>query len=52
MNLRDTADRLLRYIEELETAREKLMVIKDDISNQIAESSNKTLYILAIVEPA
>lgn len=49
MNLRDTTDRLVKYIEELETAREKLLVIKDDITNQIAESSNKTLYMLAIL---
>lgn len=49
MNLRDTTDRLLRYVEELDAARERSLIIKDDIANQLAESSNKTLYILAII---
>ncbi|HRX89427.1 MAG TPA: CorA family divalent cation transporter, partial [Steroidobacteraceae bacterium] len=47
--LRDTADRLMRYIEELDAARERSMVLKDDISNRLAESTNKTLYILSII---
>ncbi len=49
LNLRETIDRLLRYIEELDAARERAMVIKDDISNQLAESTNKTLYVLSII---
>ena len=49
MNLRETSDKLLRYVEELDTARERSMVIKDDIANQLAESTNKTLYVLAII---
>ncbi|MBT8486611.1 MAG: zinc transporter ZntB, partial [Phycisphaerae bacterium] len=47
IGLRETADKLLRYVEELDTARERSMVIKDDIANQLAESTNKTLYVLA-----
>ncbi len=49
IGLRETADRLLRYTEELDAARERSIVIKDDIANQLAESTNKTLYVLAIV---
>jgi len=49
LNLRETIDRLLRYIEELDAARERAMVIRDDISNQLAESTNKTLYVLSII---
>lgn len=49
MNVRETSDKLLRYVEELDTARERSMVIKDDIANQLAESTNKTLYVLAII---
>ena len=47
--LRETTDKLLRYVEELDTARERAMVLKDDIANQLAESTNKTLYALAII---
>lgn len=49
MHLRETADRLMRYVEEIDSARERSMVLKDDIANQMAESTNKTLYLLAIV---
>lgn len=49
MRLRETIDRLFRYLEEIDAARERTSVIKDDITNQLAEASNKTLYVLAIV---
>jgi len=49
LRLRETIDRLLRYIEEIDAARERAVVAKDDIANQLAEATNKTLYILAIV---
>lgn len=49
MRLRETIDRLFRYLEEIEAARERAAVIRDDIANHIAEASNKTLYILAII---
>ncbi len=47
--LRETADRLIRYVEELDAARERSMILKDDIANQLAESTNKTLYVLAVI---
>jgi len=49
LRLRETIDGLLRYVEELDAVRERTMVIKDDIVNQMAESTNKTLYVLAII---
>ncbi len=49
LHLRETSDRLLRYVEELDALRERSLVIKDDIANRLSESSNKTLYILAII---
>lgn len=48
-HLRETSDRLLRYLEELDATRERAMVVKDDIANQLSEASNKTLYVLAII---
>jgi len=47
--MRDSADRLTRYVEELDAARERSMIIKDDIANQLSESANRTLYVLAII---
>ena len=48
-HLRETSDRLMRYLEELDATRERAMVVKDDIANQLSEASNKTLYVLAII---
>ena len=48
-SLRETDDRLLRYVEELDAARERAIVIKDDIANQLSEAANRTLYLLSIV---
>jgi len=48
-HLRESADRLTRYVEELDAARERSMIIKDDIANQLSESANRTLYVLAII---
>lgn len=48
-HLRETSDKLMRYLEELDATRERAMVVKDDIANQLSEASNKTLYVLAIV---
>ena len=48
-HLRETSDKLMRYLEELDATRERAMVVKDDIANQLSEQSNKTLYVLAII---
>lgn len=48
-HLRETSDRLMRYLEELDASRERGLVIKDDIANQLSEASNQTLYVLAII---
>jgi len=47
--MREYADTLMRFIEELDAASERALVIKDDIANQLAESTNRTLYALAVI---
>lgn len=49
VRLRESTDRVLRYIEEIDSARERAIVLTDDIVNQLAEATNKTLYALAII---
>ncbi|MFD0916777.1 zinc transporter ZntB [Pseudahrensia aquimaris] len=48
-HLTETADRLTRYVEEIDAARERALVLKDDATNQIAERSERTLYLLSII---
>ena len=47
--LRETHDRLVRYVEELDAARERALVIRDDIQNRLAERTNRILFALSIL---
>lgn len=47
--LRETNDRLVRYVEELDAARERALVIRDDIQNRLAERTNRILFALSIL---
>lgn len=47
--LRECADRLTRYIEELDAMREKAAVIQDSITTLLAEQMNRTMLVLSIV---
>ena len=47
--LREISDRLLRYLEDLDAARERAVVVKDEITNQLAETMNRTMYALSII---
>lgn len=47
--MREAADTLAYYIEELDETRDHAVVIKDDIASQMAETTNRTLYALAVI---
>ncbi|QIW09150.1 zinc transporter ZntB [Francisella sp. LA112445] len=40
---------VVRYIEDLEEARDRLQVVKDEISNALSDKLNKKMYFLAII---
>jgi hypothetical protein len=42
LRLRETANRLMQYVEELDAARERAGVLDDSIGNQMSEKMNKT----------
>lgn len=48
-SLRETSDRLLRYLEELDATRDRAVVIRDEIANRLSEDMNRTMYALSIV---
>lgn len=48
-SLRETSDRLLRYLEELDAARERAVVIRDEIANRLSEDMNRTMYALSVI---
>ena len=49
LSLREVIDRSQRFLEEIDTARERGLVLKDDVANRLNETLNNNMYILSIV---
>ncbi len=47
--LREIADRITRYVEDLDSARERASVTQEELSGRLAEQMNKTMYVLSLV---
>ena len=47
--LREVGDRVTRYVEDLDSARDRAAVVREELESRIAEQMNKTMYILAIL---
>ena len=47
--LRETSDKLQRYVEDLDAARDRAVVIRDEISNRMADAMNQRMYALSVV---
>lgn len=48
-SLRETTDRLTRYVEDLEAAKERTSVAQDELESRLTSRMNKTMYMLSIV---
>jgi zinc transporter len=49
LQLREVGDRISRYVEDLEEIRDRSAVLQDELSNQLSETTNRTIYVLTIV---
>ena len=47
--LQEAADRIQRYVEDLDSARDRAAVTQEELSNRLAESTNRTMYTLSVV---
>lgn len=47
--LREDADRLTRYVEELDAARERAVVMHEEILARATEQMNRAMYVLSLV---
>lgn len=47
--LRDQADRMTRYVEDLDLARERSVVLQDELRNQIADQQGIRMYVLSMI---
>lgn len=49
LEIRETADRLKRFLEDLEVSIESAIVLQDDINSRLAAQASHTMYMLSIV---
>lgn len=48
-SLQESLDRLTRYVEELDTIRERAQVIKDELASTLADKLNRNMYHISII---
>ncbi len=48
-HLHEQTDRIIRFVEDLDLARERTLVLQEEMRNQIAEQQNSRTYLLSIV---
>lgn len=49
MRLRELADRMTRYVEDLDSARDRGTVTQEELNSRLAEQMNSKMYVLAVV---
>lgn len=47
--LREVSDTLIRYIEDLDAARERAAVTQEELNSMLADRMNRTMYVLTVV---
>jgi len=49
IRLRESVDTMIRYVEELDMARERASVLAEELNGLVAERMNRTMYVLSLV---
>jgi zinc transporter len=49
IQLRETLDHLVRYIEDLDSIKDRAAVFQEELNNQLSEQMNNRMYVLSIV---
>ncbi|MCB9983871.1 MAG: zinc transporter ZntB [Rhodospirillales bacterium] len=47
--LQEAQDRLIRYVEDLDTIRERAQIVKEELSSLLADKMNRNMYILSVI---
>lgn len=48
-HIQESYDRVLRYVEDLDTIRERAQIVKDELTSAISDRLNKNLYVLSVI---
>jgi zinc transporter len=49
LRLRETTDRIIRYIEDLDSVRDRAAVTQEELVNRLSEQMNTRMYVLSLV---
>lgn len=49
MRMREVTDRLIRYIEDLDSIRDRASVTQEELANRLSEQMNVRMYVLSLV---
>lgn len=49
LRIRETTDRVIRYLEDLDSARERAAITQEELASRIAEQMDKRMYLLSMV---
>lgn len=49
LRFRENADQLTRYVESLDTIRDRATVVNEELQNRLSERMNTTMYVLSLV---
>ena len=49
VRVREIAERTARFVEDLDSARDRASITQEELNNRLSEQMNKTMYILSIV---
>ncbi len=49
LRLRESADRTTRFVEDLDLARERAVVVQEELLSRLSEKMDRTMYVLSIV---
>ncbi len=49
IRLREVGDQITRYVEDLDSSRERIAAMQEELAARLAEQLNKNMYVLAIV---
>ncbi|MDF1525237.1 MAG: zinc transporter ZntB [bacterium] len=49
MRLREASDKLIRYIEDLDSVRDRASVTQEELVNRLSEQMNSRMYVLSVI---
>lgn len=47
--LQEGLDQVIRYVEDLDTIRERAQIVKDELANGLADKMNRNMYVLSVI---